>query len=85
MGRPCLLTPKGQAVEGNPSTLIIAVYEKLNGLINGSWCNGAAVGWVGYKNTPFLPKISYNKMNSQKFIMVYHQGRKTGCFWSHAS
>lgn len=59
IGSPCLFKPRGQAVAGNPNTLIIAVYEKLNGLTSGSWCNGAAVGCVGYRNTPSSPKISY--------------------------
>lgn len=44
IGSPCLFNPNGQAVAGKPRTLIIAVYEKLNAFISGSWCNGAAVG-----------------------------------------
>jgi len=36
MGSPCLFKPNGQAVAGRPNTLMIAVYEKLNGLHNGS-------------------------------------------------
>lgn len=58
IGIPSLFNPNGQAVAGKPKTLIIAVYEKLNGFISGSWCNGAAVGWVGYKKTPSSPKVS---------------------------
>lgn len=59
IGSPCLFKPKGHAVAGKPKTLIIPVYEKLNGLISGSWCIGAAVGCVGYRNTPSSPKMSY--------------------------
>lgn len=73
IGSPCLFNPNGQAVAGKPRTLIIAVYEKLNAFISGSWCNGAAVGWVGYKKTPSSPKISwkYEKFSRNVNTRIY--------------
>jgi hypothetical protein len=45
-------------VAGNPRTLNMPVYEKLNGFTSGSLWYGAGIGCVGYKSTPSFPSIS---------------------------
>lgn len=83
MGRPCELSPKGQCVAGNPRTLNMPVYEKLNGFTSGSLWYGAGIGCVGYRSTPSFPSISCEGEHYQTNITSLPQlliNRKFFCF-----
>jgi hypothetical protein len=83
MGRPCELSPKGQCVAGNPRTLNMPVYEKLNGFTSGSLWYGAGIGCVGYRSTPSFPSISCKREHYQTNNTSLPQfliNRKLFCF-----